>query len=72
MCPRNTSWWMNLDRDIFQKKGGNDQRGISVTLSQTIIRKILAFQLIYTRKTKWSLPLVEFADGFCLSYNLKH
>ena len=54
------------------RKGGNDKRGITVTLSETITRKILPFQLIYTRKTACSPPSVEFPNGFCLSYNPKH
>ena len=54
------------------KKGGNDKRGITVTLSETITGKVLPFQLIYTGKTARSLPSVEFPNGFCLSYNLKH
>ena len=54
------------------RKGGNDKRGITVTLSETITGKILPFQLIYTGKTAHSLPSVEFPDGFCLSYNPKH
>ena len=54
------------------RKGGNDERGITVTLSETVTRKILPFQLIYTGKTARSLPSVEFPSGFCLSYNPKH
>ena len=54
------------------RKGGNDKRGITVTLSETITGKILPFQLIYTGKTARSLPSVEFPNGFCLSYNPKN
>ena len=54
------------------RKGGNDKRGITVTLPETITGKILPFQLIYTGKTARSLPSVEFPNGFCLSYNPKN
>ena len=54
------------------RKGGNDKRGITVTLSETITGKILPFQLIYTGKTARSFSSVEFPNGFCLSYNPKH
>ena len=54
------------------RKGRNDKRGITVTLSETITGKILLFQLIYTGKTAHSLPSVEFPNGFCLSHNPKH
>ena len=54
------------------RKGGNDKRGITVTLSETITGKILPFQLIYTGKTARSVLSVEFPNGFCLSYNPKH
>ena len=57
---------------LVSRKGGNDKRGITVTLSETITGKILLFQLIYTGKTARSLPSVEFPNGFCLSYNPKH
>ena len=54
------------------RKGGNDKRGITVILSETITGKILPFQLIYNGKTAHSLPSVEFPNGFCLRYNPKH
>ena len=54
------------------RKGRNDKRGITVTLSETITGKIFPSQLIYTGKTARSLPSVEFPNGFCLSYNPKH
>ena len=54
------------------RKGGNDKRGITVTLSETITGVILPFQLIYTGKTVCSLTSVEFPNGFCLNYNPKH
>ena len=54
------------------RKSGNDKRGITVTLSETITGKILLFQLIYTGKTARSLPSVEFPNGFCSSYNPKY
>ena len=54
------------------RKGGNDKRGITVTLSETITGKILPFQLIYTGKTARSLPYVKIPYRFCLSYNPKH
>ena len=54
------------------RKGGNDKRGITVTLSETITGKIFPSQLIYTGKTARSLPSVEFPNRFCLSYNSKH
>ena len=38
------------------RKGRNDKRGITVTLSETITGKTLPFQLIYTGKTARSLP----------------
>ena len=41
-------------------KGGNDKRGITVTLSKTITGKILPFQLIDTVKIARSFPSVEF------------
>ena len=50
------------------RKGGNNKRGITVTLSETITGKILPFQLIYNGKTARSRPSL----GFCLSYNPKH
>ena len=54
------------------RKGGNDKRGITVTLTETLSGQILPFQLIYTGKTSRSLPHVKFPAGFCLSYNEKH
>ena len=54
------------------RKGGNDKRGITVTLSEAITGKILPFQLIYTGETARSLPSVEFTNGFCLNCNPKH
>ena len=54
------------------RKGGNDKRGITVTLSETITGKILLFQLIYTGKIARLLPSVEFPNGFCFSYNPKY
>ena len=54
------------------RKSGNNKRGITVILSETITGKIFPFQLIYTGKTARSLPSVEFPNGFCLSYNPKH
>ena len=53
------------------RKGGNDKRGVTVTLSETITGKTLPSQLIYTGKTARSLPSIEFPNGFCLSYNPK-
>ena len=43
-----------------------------MTLCETLDGQILLFQLIYTWKTKRSLPSVKFPRGFCLSYNSKH
>ena len=54
------------------RKGGNDKRGITVTLPETITGVILPFQLIYTGKTVCSFTSVEFPNGFCLNYNPKH
>ena len=54
------------------RKSGNNKRGITVILSETITGKIFPFQLIYTGKTARSLPSVEFPNVFCLSYNPKH
>ena len=54
------------------RKGGNDKRGITVSLSETITGKVLPFQLIYTGKTAHSLLSAEFPNGFRLSYNPKH
>ena len=39
------------DSKHVSRKSGNDKRGITVTLSETIAGKILPFQLIYTGKT---------------------
>ena len=52
------------------KKVGNEKCGSITILLQTVTRKILSFQLVYTR-TEWFFP-VEFLDSFCLSYNPKH
>ena len=54
------------------KKGGNDKRGMTLTLSETVDGTALPFQLIYRGKTARSLPATNFPEGFCLSYNEKH
>ena len=53
------------------KKGVDDKRAITVTLSETLSCHIL-LQLIYTGKTKRSLPNVSFPKGFSLSCNPTH
>ena len=54
------------------KKGVDDKRAITVTLSETLSCHILPFQLIYTGKTKRSLPNVSFPKVFSLSCNPTH
>ena len=54
------------------RKGGNDKRGITATLSETLSGAMLPFQLIYKGKTERSLPTSPFPEGFCLSYNESH
>ena len=56
----------------ISRAGATDKRAITVTLCETLDGQILLFQLIYTGKTKRSLPSVKFSRGFCLSYNPKH
>ena len=56
----------------ISRAGATDKRAITVTLCETLDGQILPFQLIYTWKTKRSLPSVKFPRGFCLSYNSKH
>ena len=56
----------------ISRAGATDKRAITVTLCETLDGQILPFQLIYTGKTKRSLPSVKFPRGFCLSYNPKH
>lgn len=53
-------------------KGGNDKRGMTLTLAETLDGTALPFQLIYQGKTARSLPATNFPEGFCLSYNEKH
>ena len=53
----------------ISRVGATDKRAITVTLCETLDGQILLFQLIYTGKTKRSLPSVKFPRGFCLSYN---
>ena len=54
------------------KRGAEDKRMITATLSQTLSGLMLPFQLIYTGKTKRSLPTAKFPSGFCLSFNPTH
>ena len=55
------------------KKGCDDKRAITATLTQTLSDLILPFQLIYTGKTKRSLPNAKLLPkGFLLSYNPSH
>ena len=54
------------------RTGGNDKRGITVTLSETLNGVMLPFQLIYKGKTARSLLSVPFPEGFSLSYNESH
>ena len=54
------------------RTGGDDKRGITVTLSETLNGAMLPFQLIYKGKTARSLPSVPFPEGFSLSYNESH
>ena len=54
------------------KRGSDDKRAITATLSETLSGQILPFQLIYTGKTKRSLPDAQFPKGFSLSYNPSH
>ena len=56
----------------ISRAGASDKRAITVTLAETSDGEILPFQLIYTGKTKRSLPSVKFSKGFCLAYNPKH
>ena len=56
----------------ISRAGATDKRAITVTLCETLDGQILPFQLIYTGKTKRSLPSVKFPRGICLSYNPKH
>ena len=74
------SKFVNVDRMTMaekgskhvSKKGADDKRAITVTLSQTLNGLMLPFQLIYTGKTKRSLPRANFPTGFCLSFNPSH
>ena len=55
------------------KKGCDDKRAITATLTQTLSGLILPFQLIYTGKTKRSLPDAKLLPkGFLLSCNPSH
>ena len=56
----------------ISRKGGNDKRSTSVTLSETIIVKILPFELVYTGKLHSLFHLLNTPNGFCLSYSPKH
>ena len=56
----------------ISRAGATDKRAITVTLAETLDGEVLPFQLIYTRKTKRSLPSVKFPKGFCLAYNPNH
>ena len=60
------------DTKHIPRTGGNDKRGITVTLSETLNGVMLPFQLIYKGKTARSLPSVPFLEGFSLSYNESH
>ena len=54
------------------RKGSDDKRQITATLSETLSGKILPFQLIYKGKTKRSIPSSKFPEGFLLSANPRH
>ena len=48
------------------RKGADDKRQVTATLSETLSREILPFQLIYKGKTKRSIPSSKFPAGFLL------
>ena len=54
------------------RAGATDKRAITVTLCESLDGCMLPFQLIHTRKMKWSLPDFTLLDGFCLAFNQKH
>ena len=54
------------------RKGGNDKRGITATLTESLSGTLLSFQLIYKGKTAMCLPKTTFPDGFSLSFNKSH
>lgn len=49
-----------------------DKRNITATFTVTLDGQFLPMQLIYSGKTKRSIPKVEFPKGFSLSANAKH
>ena len=54
------------------RAGFNGKRSSTLTLCESLDGKILPFQLIYKGKTQRLLPIVDFPDGFCLTYNEKN
>ena len=48
------------------RKGADDKRQLTATLSETLSGQILQFQLIYKGKTKRSIPSSKFPSGFLL------
>ena len=54
------------------RAGSSDKRSVTLIVCESLDDKILPFQLIYKRKTQRSFPVVDFPDGFCLSYIEKH
>ena len=54
-------------------KGLNDKRCITLNFVITLANKFLPMQIIYSGKTKASLPRgFKFPEGFCLTQNPKH
>ena len=52
--------------------GSADKRCITVTFVITLEEYFLPLQLIYSGKTKQSLPRYKFSESFSLSVNPKH
>ena len=52
--------------------GSTDKRIITLTLTVTLVGKILPFQIIYGGKTDQSLPKITFPAKFSISVNGKH
>ena len=54
------------------RKGADNKRQVTATLSETLPGEILPFQLINKVKKKRSIPSSKFPAGFLLSANPRH